>query len=181
VFVAVALIVAMLAACLVPLVWAPRLFIDAAPKHREARTNLRGAFFAERSWSVEHDGGFVESLERVGFMPEFGNRYAYFLAPFVDPLDREHPDGGQRHTTIPPDWRRYHPSPGLGVLLAALPPSVIAELGVNADGGMTIAAAGNLDGDATIDVWTVALHDRVIDGGVVPAGVPFRHVDDDAH
>ena len=49
-----------------------------------------------------------------------------------------------------------------------------------ADGGcdVTVVAAGNIDSDATIDVWSISTKERIIAGETVMPGMPFNHVSD---
>jgi hypothetical protein len=39
-------------------------------------------------------------------------------------------------------------------------------------------ASGNIDDDATLDVWSISSRERVIEGKVVQAGASHCHVDD---
>jgi hypothetical protein len=40
------------------------------------------------------------------------------------------------------------------------------------------ALAGNIDSDATIDVWSISTKERIIAGETVTPGRPFNHVND---
>ena len=154
------------------------LKFGARSKQAEAKSNLKGAFMAEKSWMVEHDA-YSESIEEIGFSPERNNRYSYFFSKSVNPLLPGSPDGGQ-HTGV-----AVEPRMGVGpagALYAAIPPALISELGLRGKClercNITIVAAGNLDTDPTIDLWSISTEDRIIDGTPVPAGLPYNHVDD---
>ncbi len=51
------------------------------------------------------------------------------------------------------------------------------ECGIT-ENDITIVAAGNIDNDDTVDVWTISSKDRTVNGQRVPAGTPFNNVDD---
>ena len=63
-----------------------------------------------------------------------------------------------------------------------VPQEIWADSGVEGECpkacSITIVAAGNIDNDGTIDVWTVSTKDRVIGGVSVPAGMPHNDVND---
>ena len=146
----------------------------------EARTNLKSAFYAERSFFDER-GRYSEVPDDVGFTPEYGNRYLYLLSPRGDVLTRGSPDGGA-HTGLSADIGRF-PSSDTSRLMAGIPSAVLSEVGVRCaeDGGceVTVVAAGDIDSDPTIDVWSVSTKERFIGAQTIPAGVPFNHVSDE--
>lgn len=148
-------------------------------KQGEVKMNLKAAYTAQKAWFAEKDT-YSESVEEVGFLPEPHNRYRYFLAVSGDPLVPGAPDGGF-HPGIAADLR-VGPSPDNAALLAGIPPPLLAEAGLHGKCPdachITILAAGNIDGDSTIDVWSVSTKDRSIDGVTVPAGKPHMHTDD---
>jgi hypothetical protein len=44
---------------------------------------------------------------------------------------------------------------------------------------ITMACAGNLDGDDTLDVWTISTGERTLPNDtIIPPGEVFHHVDD---
>ena len=154
------------------------LKFGARSKQAEAKYNLKSAFTAEKSWMAERDT-YSESVEEIGFAPERSNRYSYFFSKSINPLLTGSPDGGQ-HTGVAVD-----PRMGVGpaaTLYAGISPALISELGLRGkcpeSCNITIVAAGNLDGDATIDLWSISTEDRIIDGAKVLAGQPYNHVDD---
>ena len=52
---------------------------QARAKQQECRANLKSAFIAQKAYFAEHDT-YEARLSQVGFSPERGNRYAYFLS-----------------------------------------------------------------------------------------------------
>ena len=146
----------------------------------EARTNLKSAFWAERSFFDER-GRYGDVPDEVGFTPEYGNRYLYLLSTRGDVLTRGAPDGGF-HTGLSADLSKF-PSSDTRRLLAGIPGALLSDVGVRCadDGGcdVTILAAGDIDADPTIDVWSVSTRERVIGSQTIPPGVPFNHVIDE--
>jgi hypothetical protein len=144
------------------------------PREREASSNLTFALIAERSYFSEFDV-YVDDATKVGFVPERGNRYRY-----VFNLSGK---GGVLADTA--KW----PATSNQTLLAGVPPALLREAGLHgacapgADSqepcSVTVFAVGNLDGDPTLDLWSISTAQRTIDGKVVPPGQPFRHVNDD--
>jgi type IV pilus assembly protein PilA len=146
-------------------------------RHRsfEAKTQLKAAYTAERAFFLEFDL-YSEDPAKVGFQPERGNRYRYVFSASGD--------AGVLADAV------KDPSSSNLALLAGLPPVLLREAGLHGacDAGtstqagpcsMTVFAVGNLDADQTLDIWSVSTVNRTIDGESVPAGQPFRHVNDE--
>lgn len=51
---------------------------QARSKQSEAKTNLKGIFQAQKSYFAERDS-YSNAFNQIGFIPERGNRYAYYL------------------------------------------------------------------------------------------------------
>jgi type II secretory pathway pseudopilin PulG len=94
-------------------------------KQAEARTNLKSLAVLEEGYREEH-GAPAKTFDALGFTPEPHRRYAYFLAG-----DVIQPDLGGPYE-VPADLKAQ-----------VSDPSVFAY------------AVGNLDGDDTLDVWTI--------------------------
>jgi type IV pilus assembly protein PilA len=151
-------------------VWLSGLTLIAVPnfirfqsrsKQSECKTNLKGAYTAERLWFAEHDA-YATEPETVGFKPERGNRYLYRL-------------GAGRDEVIEADKGRF-PEIDNGALDAALHKHV-AQIGITGkcpDCSITIGCAGNVDGDDELDVWSISTVAR----GNIPAGTPYNHFND---
>ena len=146
-------------------------------KQGEVKSNLKAAFYAEKSWFAERDT-YSESLEEVGFMPERPNRYMYVLAPGGDALVSGAAAGGA-HSRVEADSKF---APDNVALLAAIPAALLAQTGVHGtcpdSCNITIVAVGNVDEDADVDLWSISTEARTIDGTPVPAGQPFNHHSD---
>jgi type II secretory pathway pseudopilin PulG len=144
----------------------------------EVKSNLKAAFSAERSYFMEKDA-YSESAEQIGFQPERGNRYRYFLAPHGDMLIQGAPDGGA-HSSVGADLKKDL-LVGNAMLEAGVPSALLGSTGIKGtcpDCNITIVAAGNIDSDPTVDVWSISTEDRTIGGEKVPAGTPHCHVND---
>lgn len=181
VIVGVALIIAMLAACLmlvvVPYVFALRPYKPSVTS--EVKMNLKAAFSAEKSYWAEKDV-YSETMERMGFLPERNNRYLYLVSNGCDLLVPGGFDGGE-HCGVLADAARS-PPPDNTLLMASIPSTLLGEVGVHCedDGGcdVTIAAAGNIDSDSAIDVWSISTKERVIGGETISPGMPYNHIND---
>lgn len=150
---------------------------QARSKQAECKTYLKAAFTGEKSWYAEHDT-YSPVIGNVGFVPERGNRYLYLFDLEGDVLDPAHPKKGE-FVGVGPDTQRYA-NADAEQYRAALPLGVEVGLkGQCPDCSITVACVGNVDNDATLDVWSVSTEDRVApDGMKVPAGAPMNHVDD---
>ncbi|MDP2273445.1 MAG: pilin [Archangium sp.] len=127
---------------------------QARSKQAECKSNLKSAYLAQKSYFAEKDV-YGESAEEIGFRVEGRNRYAYRIgADSVLPATL---------TTTP-----------TAELEAA---ALLEEVGVHGD-AVTMTCAGNIDNDATLDVWSISSEQRNVNGEVVPPGTPFNHVND---
>ena len=121
---------------------------QARSKQSECKANLKSAFIAEKSYFAEHDA-YDAHPSVVGFSPEKGNRYLYAFA-----------DGDG--TSVGADTVKFKEISN-EKLFDGIPAAVKAELGLHGkcpDCSITIACAGNVDNDPTVDVWTISTLDR---------------------
>jgi hypothetical protein len=122
-------------------------------------------------------------LRGLGFTPERGNRYAYFVGP--GPLeDRSGPRAAVTKETQGIGVDSFQHPKARRLTFHDLPPEVAAEVGISGtcpSCAITMACAGDIDdnpADAP-DVWSVSTRARQTPGGeLIPAGKPFHHVDD---
>ncbi|MEW5740636.1 MAG: pilin [Myxococcota bacterium] len=150
---------------------------QARAKQSECKVNLKAAFVGQKSLYGERNT-YSPLIKDVGFLPERGNRYAYYFevrGAFLEPGST--PTG--KEVGILPDRQRY---PGLDVdrYAAAVPPDALPGVeGQCPDCNFTVVCVGNVDSDATLDVWSVSNVDRTSPlGEAVPAGMPLNHVND---
>jgi len=147
-------------------------------KQSECRTNLRSFYVGQRAASFE--GGYQREFSKAGFSPERGNRYAYFVA------------AGPMENRSGPEAQRLEGAQAIGVdtfkfkdarpiTFEQLPPQVAQQAGLSGecpDCNITLVCAGNIDGDDTLDVWSISTGERTIEGKSVAEGEPFQHVND---
>jgi Tfp pilus assembly protein PilE len=153
-------------------------------KQAECKSNLKSFFTAEKSYYQEHDA-YSASVREVSFSPERGNRYAYFAASAGTIEDRT--GSGSPHSSgndvgVGVDLFKY---PSMRQVTARdLPPSlagdaVLGMVGKCPDCQITLACAGQIDHDETLDVWSVSTTVRRGPGGEeIPAGIPFNDIND---
>ncbi len=144
----------------------------------EVKTYLKSAYTAERAYFGEKDD-YAGEIEKMGFLPERGNRYLYLVTPGGDVLTPGAPSGA--HGLIAVDPMKV-PAAVTSAYVAAIPPALLAEAGVHGTCPdacwVTVIAVGNVDKDADLDVWSISTRDRTYGGVPVPAGQPFNHHDD---
>lgn len=135
---------------------------QARSKQAECKTNLKAMFTAQKAYFAEKDD-FAETFTDIGFAPEARHRYSYFMGATAQAL-ADHPEakGGTEAD--------------VQTLGGEVPPGVYDDC--PADCFFVGACASNLDGDATIDVWSISSQDRTINGLPVPAGQPYNDIND---
>ncbi len=167
---------------------------QARSKQSEAKTNLKAAFTGQKSYFGEKDA-FSVNGGVIGFAPEKGNRYMYYLAAACglgkwnrDTAGAVAPSTG--YDCITQEKARFGTAePAMDTWAATLTGNATVAAGVNGTCptcGFTASAAGNVDNDAKIDTWFISSGDAT---GVastcgntteteVPAGVPFNNYND---
>lgn len=168
---------------------------QARSKQSEAKTNLKGVFQAEKSYSAEKDA-FSSSFTAVGFIPERGNRYNYSLgntnvqsrsaATLSTPSSTNGYDGIGIDT--------YKLGGTTSIYTFSNTPSTVADTGVSAvtgiganTGSFLAGAIGSVDNDTQTDEWYIggAVNLSVAASGTActdqqnaPSGVPVNGYND---
>jgi hypothetical protein len=160
-------------------------------RRSEAKANLKALYTTQRMFRQEKDR-YGQRFWEIGFTPERGNRFAYFLLP-AGPIElREGNEVKQRDeaVTIWIDRSRFKTAPaptsfartGCPVTSgtdAAGNPVGLGVWGTYPNDAFIAAAAGDLDGDAGFDCWSIASMPRVdASGNPIPAGIPYHEQDD---
>jgi hypothetical protein len=150
------------------------------PRQAECEYNLK-SFFTELRTFQRMDEDLLRDFSRIGWSPERGNRYAYFLGPGpMEDRSGESATGTQEARAIGMDTFKFKGEKS--VTFAQLPPHVAGLAGLRGkcpDCDITLICAGNLDADSTLDIWSISTGDRSLDEGeLVTAGETFHHVDD---
>jgi len=174
-----------------PLIWSAVTKLDSLKfivrsRQAEVKSNLKALFTAEKAFFAEKDH-YSSNVGEIGFSPERGNRYRYLLV--ANPASLEDRSGLYivSHPTtdqgISEDTYKYPP---LGNSITQSPCDGSFPWGVT-DGNQpsfTAAAIGNIDGDDTLDVWTISSDTRSLSGsncdaaGIVAAGDPANEQND---
>jgi type IV pilus assembly protein PilA len=147
-------------------------------KQSEAKANLKSVLTAQQALFASRSEYSLKFRE-LGFVPERGNYYLYALSAEGELLEPGQTLG--EHSGILADSQRF-PTIDNTALEKGVSQALWDQAGVRGTCpdacSVTIVAAGNIDGDDTIDVWSISSADRTIDGASVPAGTPFNHVND---
>jgi type IV pilus assembly protein PilA len=156
------------------------LKLQGRAKQSEAKAHLKALFQAEKAFFQGHDR-YSNLILEVGFLPERGNRYEYFLDALTGPFDdRTGTLGtvGQTASGISVDVFKFPP----------LTPTAFAcgSLTGIANGEFTGGAQGQIDDDSTLDQWTIATASRLISTkcdaqGNVASGEPVNELNDVIH
>ena len=166
---------------------------QARSKQSEAKANLKAAFTAEKAYIQEKDS-FSTAIAIVGFAPERNNRYAYFLDATTPTLtDRSGTAEvvGAGANGIGVDTFRYGAAAALSFTTSSCTTTPALAVGINgtAPGPFDWSglARGQVDTDATIDVWSISTASRQFPttvnstcsvGANNPGGEPANDVND---
>jgi len=172
---------------------------QARSKQSEARTNLKAAYTAEKSYYGDKQM-YLEVAGPMGFAPESANRYEYFLdaaggletracaanpacAAAADPSCGSAPEGC---TQIGSDWKWtncaapapvYAPVATVGHVAGVSGVAAMAAVGVSpltccpqGQCEFNIEAVGNIDNDSTQDAWDISSETTVAGGITATCG-----------
>jgi type IV pilus assembly protein PilA len=171
---------------------------QARSKQSEAKTGLKGVFQAEKSYFAERDT-YSNAFNQIGYIPERGNRYAYYLGA----------TGSQGRSTAtlgtPADSNGFQiievdlykiPGSQSQPALATTGLTLIPDTSVSApttsvgiysgpNGSFIAGASGSVDNDSDNDMWFVggSLAIQVVtsacsDAQNAPSGVPANSYND---
>lgn len=158
----------------------------ARAKAAEARTNLKRLCLAQAALLAELRP--ATTFRGLRAEVERSNRYAYFVAPgpVLEERDTDHGPSTPNPlaTGLQVDVRRFGPSSiEKPVTEAALPAEFLGGLRLGANGACPacvwmLVAAGSIDFDGDLDVWSAATVARTSEGHVVGPCEPFHERDD---
>ena len=151
---------------------------QARSKQSEAKANLMAMFTAEKAYAAEKDK-FSTFVGEIGFSPERNNRYAYFATNASTSMETRAattPVPAAANTGVEYDSFKYGtvaPSaflPAINALVAAPPCSgAFGNPGIFTDAAgspqWSGQAQGQVDNDATYDLWTISTANRVAAAG----------------
>jgi type IV pilus assembly protein PilA len=134
---------------------------QARSKQSEAKANLKAMFTAEKAFAQEKDH-YSSYVGEIGFAPERNNRYAYFTTA-GSVFDTRTGTGSSTATNamaIEVDvFKGYAP-----LTAAALTCGVTGNAPGVSSTGFVGEAVGNIDTDATTDIWSISSDGRTSDG-----------------
>jgi type IV pilus assembly protein PilA len=160
--------------------------LQARAKQAEAMTNLRSLYSVEKSYLQEFSV-YSTNIALLGFQPERGNRYRYYLAIAGTLEDRS----GTLATSstgavgIDIDVFRFGTSALTGITQGNTACSTVAVTPGPSGAAFLAAAQANIDSDPTIDEWTIASFSRAMAtcadvAANIVSGVPANDVNDTA-
>ena len=143
---------------------------QARSKQSEAKANLKASFTAMKAFFQEKDR-YSDKVQEIGFVPERNNRYAYFLNSTGTLSSRagavETYTAAGTDTGIGVDQFKGYAAITYAASACAGAPNNAAGSWSDAGGlQYTVMARGNVDSDATLDVWTISTGSR--DFGTTP-------------
>ena len=135
---------------------------QARSKQTEVKTNLKAMFMAEKAFRSEKDR-YSSLVGEIGFTPERDNRYAYYLdsAGTLDDRSGSAVTSGRTANGISVDTFKY----GDAEADPATWPTGCGQTPAVTDGpppSFVAGAAGDIDGDDTIDHWTISDQSRAL-------------------
>jgi type IV pilus assembly protein PilA len=131
---------------------------QARSKQAEVKANLKAMFTAEKAFYQERDR-YSSLIGELPFAPERNNRYAYFLvgaSPVFDDRTGTVPSTSVTANAISVDTFKY----GSAVTSWSNPCGVTPALTDPPTATFVGGAMGNIDSDATRDVWSIATYSR---------------------
>ena len=155
---------------------------EARAKQTECKANLKAFVLASRI-PFETNGHYTPLFGELGFSPERGNRYAYFAGPGTME-ERTAATVSARATDTQVGVDLFKNKGARPLRLEDVPAKLAGDVALGPSGdcpdcSIVAACIGNLDNDATLDVWSVSTRDRHGPGGQsIPAGVPWNDVND---
>jgi type IV pilus assembly protein PilA len=158
--------------------------LQASSQQSEVRSNLRALYDFEQAHLMEYSR-YTKSVVRLGFAPERGNRYQYGLKG--SPITSDDRTGttattGLTADAIMVDVFRYGAAAAAAIPTQS-PCSTPFVTAGRAGAAFTAVAQGNIDDDATIDLWSISSTSRDMSNcadvaGNVAAGEPANDVND---
>jgi type IV pilus assembly protein PilA len=160
---------------------------QARSKQSEVKANMKAVFTAEKAFFQEKDK-FISQINVLGFSPERGNRYTYYLGSGTVSLQDRASATLDTSTAaingVGADTFKYDSSTGIVSNQAA---AFDANLDSTNTGYFTATASGNIDNDTTLDQWSVSSLSRSsaatsatnnCSAGNNPAGEPCNDAND---
>jgi type IV pilus assembly protein PilA len=158
---------------------------QARSKQSEAKANLKAVFTAQKAFFQEKDK-FSSLTGEIGFSPERNNRYAYYLLATGNTMEDRATTtipAGTNFTGIGVDVFKYTTAYAQGGAFVGGCTGTSVGVVPPATPSFTAGAMGNIDADATTDVWSISSVSRVLSGTCTadannPSGEPANDQND---
>ena len=131
-------------------------------KQAEARANLKAFFVAEKGYFANADT-YSNLISIIAFAPERDNRYCYDVGGGASPVWQSRTTSVTGTDTVPPtqtsimaDTFKYA-SVGITSVMTS---TVTATVTSGQNGTFIASAVSNLDGDPTLDQWSISSYNR---------------------
>jgi type IV pilus assembly protein PilA len=168
---------------------------QARSKQAEATTNLKSMFAAEKAFFADK-GRYSGFVHEIGFSPERNNRYAYFVGQGAELVLRDNATETITATSdaIGYDEFKYTNTAPFDVTLNVIPTprcgrgagftQGVDDASIPGTPIWTGAAQGQIDNDATMDLWSISTMNRLANASCDsanannPAGEPLVELND---
>jgi len=157
---------------------------QARSKQSEAKSNSKAMFTAEKAFFAEKDR-WSSLVGEAGFAPERNNRYNYFFGSTnLDNRSTTLAVTGSTAGGISADAFKSYATTNTNVELCGNSTPPVASTSTVTPGDWYGEAEGNIDTDATYDVWTISTASRVMTGttcdavGNIASGEPANEQND---
>jgi prepilin-type N-terminal cleavage/methylation domain-containing protein len=173
---------------------------QARSKQSEAKSNMKSVFTGEKSYYGEHDA-FTGAIGSIGFAPERGNRYAYYVGGVANCQVRTAAALAAPTVTedcVEVDKYKYQQAASKPAYVAGGAVTFTPAAGATAPTGtlyqpaatvcpaceFSSQAVGNIDNDSALDSWFISSATADVVAGTcnelarVSAGEPYNHSND---
>jgi hypothetical protein len=156
---------------------------QARSKQVECKANLRSLHTAQQALRAEQDL-YTLNVAKLGWSPERGNRYAYFLSATGELQDRSGASAAPAEDLVGVGVDTYKFQKARALTQADLRVPLAGDVEPGLMGtcprcDFTAVCIGNVDNDDTLDVWSISSQERSsATGEVIPPGVPHNDLND---
>jgi type IV pilus assembly protein PilA len=134
---------------------------QARSKQSEVKANLKAIFTSQKAFFQEKDK-FLSNINVLGFSPERGNRYTYYLSgnassTALQARNLSTLDTSTSYDGVEADTFKFGTDTGI---VAKQVPGFSAVTVSASTGYFAATASGNIDGDPSLDQWSIASLNR---------------------
>jgi type IV pilus assembly protein PilA len=162
---------------------------QARSKQSEVKANLKAVFTAQKAFFQEKDK-YLSNINVLGFSPERGNRYTYYLSgdqgsTALQARNLTTLNTSSSYDGVEADTFKF--GTDTGIVAKQTPAFTAVTVSANT-GYFAASASGNIDGDTTLDQWSISSLSRDVATGASstlncadsanPAGEPCNDAND---